>query len=67
MCRYCTDEFSTSIMPTIGVEHRQKDLLIEDIELKLNIWDTTGQEKYRAVTATFFKYPKSNAGAAAGA
>lgn len=56
MCRYTTDDFSTTMEPTIGVEHRQKEVTIEDVPLKLNIWDTTGQDKYRAVTSTFFRY-----------
>jgi len=64
MCRYITEDFSNKIRPTIGVEYRQKELVIEGVELKLNIWDTAGQEKYRAVTGTFFKFDKSNTGEA---
>lgn len=39
----------------LGLDFRFKDLTIEDIKLKLKIWDTAGQEKYRAITVNSYK------------
>lgn len=32
-----------------GVDYRKKLVKLGDFELKLCIWDTAGQEKYRAI------------------
>jgi len=38
--------------PTIGVEFATKVITIKnDIHVKVQMWDTAGQEKYRAMTA----------------
>lgn len=42
-------------MSTIGVEFASLQRNINNISIKYNIWDTAGQEKYRAITYSFFK------------
>ena len=40
--------------PTIGVEFSTQVLTMEDnVSVKAQIWDTAGQEKYKAVTAAY--------------
>ena len=51
--RYYKDEFLPNSVSTIGATYIQKELKRGDITYKLNIWDTSGQERYRAVTKLF--------------
>jgi len=55
LSRYCKDEFNFGIKPTLGVEFFNKIVNVQDKVLKLQLWDTAGQEKYKAVTNSFYK------------
>ena len=44
--------------PTIGVDFYSKILNISDKRLKLHIWDTAGQEKYRSLAKSFYQNAK---------
>lgn len=37
------------------MDYFNKDLVIKDVKLKCQIWDTAGQEKYRHVVKQQFK------------
>lgn len=41
--------------PTIGVELHKKDYTIEGNWLKILIWDTAGEERYKSLTKTFYR------------
>ena len=53
--KYVKDIFLEKSQPTIGSTYIQKDLIRENITYKLNIWDTTGQEKYHSITKLFLQ------------
>eukprot|EP00897_Mesotaenium_endlicherianum_P010384 jgi/Mesen1/9374/ME000610S08679 len=53
--RYAHNEFHTDSKATIGVEFRSKTLEIDNKEIKAQIWDTSGQERYRAVTSVYYR------------
>jgi Ras-related protein Rab-11A len=40
---------------TIGVEFATKNITIEDKTVKGQIWDTSGQERYRAITGAYYR------------
>jgi small GTP-binding protein len=40
---------------TIGVEFGSKILQVGDTRVKLQIWDTAGQDRYRAVTRSYYR------------
>ncbi len=43
-------------MPTIGVEFATKTVTLKDGgKIKAQIWDTAGQEKYRAITSAHYR------------
>jgi Ras-related protein Rab-1A len=42
-------------MSTIGVDFIFKYYIIQDKTVKLQIWDTSGQEKYRSIAPSYFK------------
>ncbi|WOL13831.1 Small GTP-binding domain containing protein [Canna indica] len=41
--------------PTVGVDFRIKYLTIGDKKLKITIWDTAGQEKFRTITGSYYR------------
>ncbi|KAH9622905.1 hypothetical protein KSS87_014251 [Heliosperma pusillum] len=41
--------------PTIGVDFKIKLLTVNDKKLKLTIWDTAGQEKFRTLTSSYYR------------
>ena len=53
--RYINNEFSQEIESTLGSSFQTKEIQKGDINYKLNIWDTTGQEKYHSITNLFIK------------
>jgi small GTP-binding protein len=54
LLKYVDDRFSTSFITTIGIDFKTKKVKIGDKTLKLQIWDTTGQERFRSVTYSYF-------------
>ena len=51
-----TDEDSTiSKGATIGVDFFHKDLTINDTKVTLSIYDTSGQERFAGITASYYK------------
>ena len=53
--RYCDNEFDPTMPPTIGVDYKHKNVIINTVPIKMSIWDTAGQEKFRTVTSTYYK------------
>lgn len=53
--RYINDEFYTSSHTTIGVELATKIVDLEGFKVKAQVWDTAGQEKYRALTSNYYR------------
>lgn len=52
--RYCKELFQ-EFDPTIGVNFQQKYIEINNKKIKLAIWDTAGQEKFRTITRQFYR------------
>ena len=53
--RYMNDTFTQQEGSTIGASYFQKILDIDGKTVRLDIWDTAGQEKYRAMGKMFYK------------
>ena len=45
--------FESSV--TIGVEFGSREVQVKGRNMKIQVWDTAGQEKFRSVTRTFFR------------
>jgi small GTP-binding protein len=52
--RYIHDTFFSGEIPNINVKTIEKTLIINKKKIKLNIWDTVSQEKYRAISKLFY-------------
>ena len=53
--RYCDDEYSETYFNTIGVDFKMKTKEINNINIKINIWDTAGQEKFRSLVSSYYR------------
>ena len=58
LSKYIKNEFHEDSKSTIGVEFGSKQLKIEGHKIKAQIWDTAGQEKYKAITSAYYKGAK---------
>ncbi len=53
--RYVQNKFIPIYKPTIGADFLTKDVLVGEQPVALQCWDTAGQEKYRSLSAAFYK------------
>ena len=55
--RYISNTFSNVLTATPGASFTSKTLFLKDYNqsIKFEIWDTAGQEKYRALAKVFYK------------
>ena len=56
LLRYTDDTFLDLHMATIGLDYRLKTLILDDHKIvKIQLWDTAGQDKFRAITRNYYK------------
>lgn len=54
--RFCSGKFEDKYKITIGGAYLQKEIILKNGDkLKLHIWDTGGQEKFRAMAPLYYK------------
>ena len=54
--KFVFNKFQNSYNATMGIEFKSKELYIDSTcYAKLKIWDTCGQERFRAITRQYFK------------
>ena len=53
--RICNSAADRGYMPTIGVEFSSTDLEINDLNIKLQLWDTAGQECFAPIVRSYYK------------
>ena len=46
LLRYANDSFSPTFITTIGIDFKIKTINVQDQRVKLQVWDTAGQEDY---------------------
>ena len=55
LLKYCDGEFYETHMATIGVEFKDKIIKLNEKDIKLQIWDTSGQERFHSITQNFYR------------
>ena len=58
MSKFLKNQFMENSKATVGVEFGSKLFNIENHKIKAQIWDTAGQEKYKAITGAYYKGSK---------
>lgn len=54
--RYLTNEFLDDYTVTLGVEYHSKSVKIDgNITIKLQFWDTAGQEAFHSLVKAFYR------------
>ncbi|KAK1422704.1 hypothetical protein QVD17_17990 [Tagetes erecta] len=55
LARFAKNEFSLHSKSTIGVEFATRVIHFDGKTLKCQIWDTAGQDRYRAITSAYYR------------
>jgi small GTP-binding protein len=55
MMRYTDDQYIDGVRPTIGIDFKIKTLTMNDRIYKVQIWDTAGHERFRAITPAYLR------------
>ena len=55
LMRYCDNSFKPTYSSTIGVDFKIKTIQVHEYKIKLQIWDTAGQEKFKNLSNTFYQ------------
>jgi small GTP-binding protein len=55
LLRFADNLFSENTTMTIGVDFRIKDLMVDEKRVKLQIWDSAGQERFRNIGSSYYR------------
>jgi len=56
MNRYLFDKFDAESMPTLGSSMKSREVEVPgEGSIKLTLWDTAGQEKFKSLTRMYFQ------------
>ncbi|KAN0024059.1 hypothetical protein ACTFIV_008453 [Dictyostelium citrinum] len=53
--RFSDDTFDEDLLCTIGVEFKMKEVKVDGKKVDLCLWDTAGQEKFRALISSYYR------------
>jgi Ras-related protein Rab-18 len=53
--RFVDDEFNENLPATIGMDYDVKMMDIESKRVQVTIWDTSGQEKFRSLSSSYYR------------
>ena len=53
--RYTKNDFNASMVSSIGVDFKTKDIIVNDKKVKLQLWDTAGHERFRTITTSYYR------------
>ena len=53
--KYVEDKFEESALSTVGVDYKFKIMTHKNLKIKLQIWDTSGEERFRSIAKNFYR------------
>ena len=53
--QYTENTFHEVHITTVGLDHKTKEVQIDNKTYKIQIWDTAGQERFRSIAKNYFK------------
>ena len=55
LLRYIDDVYNYSHIATIGVDYKIKLVEYKSKKIKLNVWDTAGQDRFKSLTQSYYQ------------
>jgi len=55
LLRFADDVYHDTFQPTIGVDFKIRTIEQDGSIVKLQMWDTAGQEKFKTITSAYYK------------
>merc|ERR1711976_1045516 len=55
LLRFADDTYTDSYISTIGVDFKIRTIELDGKVIKLQIWDTSGQERFRTITSSYYR------------
>lgn len=55
LLRFADQSYTDSYISTIGVDFKIRTIEVEGKTIKLQIWDTAGQDRFRSITSTYYR------------
>ncbi|XP_061520434.1 ras-related protein Rab-25-like [Phycodurus eques] len=55
LTRFTKNEFNRDSRTTIGVEFSTRTVQLDNCTIKMQVWDTAGLERYRAITSAYYR------------
>ncbi|ELP89241.1 hypothetical protein EIN_487230 [Entamoeba invadens IP1] len=53
--RLCQDKFDVLYISTVGVDYTPKQTQVDDKTIRLQLWDSAGQERFKNITSCYFR------------
>lgn len=53
--RFSEDEFNDNYSPTVGIDFKLKQVALDSTLVKIQLWDTSGQRRFRHITKAYYK------------
>ena len=55
MQRFCENTFEPVYISTVGVDFKPKVIKVGNKTVKMQLWDTAGQDRFRNITASYYR------------
>ena len=55
LMKFADDDFTSNFIVTIGIDFKIKTIDVNGLKIKLQIWDTAGQEKYHSLNQIYYR------------
>ena len=55
LMRFSENQFTENFYNTVGVDFKLKEIELKGKTVRLQIWDTAGQDKFRTITTSYYK------------
>ena len=55
LVRYIDNKFEGDTLATLGVDIKYKYVTLDNKKIRMNIWDTAGQDRFRNIAKNYFK------------
>ena len=55
LLRYIDNKFETDSLSTLGVDVKYKYVTLNNKKIRMNIWDTAGQDRFKTIAKNYYK------------